>query len=363
MMVAEAESVQGSQRSRTSRDRRTLLWRASLGPCYWKWMPDSATSSCLLCNEDFGWFGSKHHCRECGFIVCASCSPREKEFADGPARVCLTCEKGAQAEQAKKTHKVKLHFTGMTSGSGVIYWVASDYSAADHFPPSDMTGAVASGALSMEGAKETKGAGDGTSSTWSISCETTLPHTVLAISGFHSALGLNAIRTGIFGIPKDGIFASKDGFSNFGPPKFRDCCLVLDKDTTLNLTAKYYLSGGDEELHMLEVVLPLSDAAAAVELGVKYDSLSQGKALVVKQVEAKGLIADWNKAQAAAAGDDAKAKVVQAEDYLMTLDGESVQEWPTKKIVEEVAKRLRTASVEKPISLQFARVVPKVPAM
>jgi hypothetical protein len=40
-----------------------------------RWQPDSEVSQCPICNTQFGFFYRKHHCRKCGRVVCASCSP------------------------------------------------------------------------------------------------------------------------------------------------------------------------------------------------------------------------------------------------------------------------------------------------
>lgn len=40
-----------------------------------RWQPDSEVSNCPICDTQFGFFYRKHHCRKCGRVVCASCSP------------------------------------------------------------------------------------------------------------------------------------------------------------------------------------------------------------------------------------------------------------------------------------------------
>ena len=39
------------------------------------WQPDSEVSNCPICGTSFGFWYRKHHCRKCGRVVCASCSP------------------------------------------------------------------------------------------------------------------------------------------------------------------------------------------------------------------------------------------------------------------------------------------------
>lgn len=40
-----------------------------------RWQPDAEVSSCPLCATHFNFWYRKHHCRKCGRVVCANCSP------------------------------------------------------------------------------------------------------------------------------------------------------------------------------------------------------------------------------------------------------------------------------------------------
>ena len=57
------------------------------------WVPDASCQECMLCSASFGWFCRKHHCRQCGSLVCAECSPH-RALARGyltPQRICAGC--------------------------------------------------------------------------------------------------------------------------------------------------------------------------------------------------------------------------------------------------------------------------------
>lgn len=40
-----------------------------------RWQPDSEVANCPICGKSFGFWFRKHHCRKCGRVVCANCSP------------------------------------------------------------------------------------------------------------------------------------------------------------------------------------------------------------------------------------------------------------------------------------------------
>ncbi|QDS70215.1 hypothetical protein FKW77_006958 [Venturia effusa] len=52
-----------------SADRRTSEFALP------KWQADSEVTLCPVCKNSFTFFYRKHHCRKCGRVVCASCSP------------------------------------------------------------------------------------------------------------------------------------------------------------------------------------------------------------------------------------------------------------------------------------------------
>jgi len=58
------------------------------------WIIDHDISFCMICLKDFGWFLRKHHCRACGFVVCAYCSPysiKIDALVENKSRICENC--------------------------------------------------------------------------------------------------------------------------------------------------------------------------------------------------------------------------------------------------------------------------------
>lgn len=60
-----------------------------------QWVRDKMVTMCMRCQEPFNALTRRrHHCRACGYVVCAKCSDYRAELKyDGnrPNRVCLTC--------------------------------------------------------------------------------------------------------------------------------------------------------------------------------------------------------------------------------------------------------------------------------
>lgn len=54
-----------------------------------KWQPDAEVSKCPVCEQEFTFLFRKHHCRKCGRVVCAQCSPHRitipREYIVQPA--------------------------------------------------------------------------------------------------------------------------------------------------------------------------------------------------------------------------------------------------------------------------------------
>ena len=45
-----------------------------------QWTPNSAATACEVCAKGFGMLRRKHHCRQCGKLVCKACLPRTTEL-------------------------------------------------------------------------------------------------------------------------------------------------------------------------------------------------------------------------------------------------------------------------------------------
>merc|ERR1711918_305485 len=56
------------------------------------WVDEATCKSCMMpsCNQGFGLFSSKHHCRRCGRMVCKACVKYDNSV-DTPVAVKGTC--------------------------------------------------------------------------------------------------------------------------------------------------------------------------------------------------------------------------------------------------------------------------------
>jgi hypothetical protein len=60
-----------------------------------EWIPDAEVSSCARCNQAFSLTFRRHHCRNCGDVVCYICSENRailpKINLTTPQRICVAC--------------------------------------------------------------------------------------------------------------------------------------------------------------------------------------------------------------------------------------------------------------------------------
>jgi len=58
------------------------------------WTPDSEVKNCQGCATKFTFTNRRHHCRQCGIVVCGGCTTNKKELPKlGKVRVCDKCFK------------------------------------------------------------------------------------------------------------------------------------------------------------------------------------------------------------------------------------------------------------------------------
>lgn len=59
------------------------------------WVPDDYSQCCMICKTHFTFFRRRHHCRQCGILICYLCSPFKKLLPNVdikyPVRVCSLC--------------------------------------------------------------------------------------------------------------------------------------------------------------------------------------------------------------------------------------------------------------------------------
>ena len=58
------------------------------------WVVDEDVDDCMCCGDKFNWFKRRHHCRNCGNLVCGDCSPFKSKvpnFPETKSRVCKDC--------------------------------------------------------------------------------------------------------------------------------------------------------------------------------------------------------------------------------------------------------------------------------
>ncbi|XP_061078694.1 pleckstrin homology domain-containing family F member 1-like [Conger conger] len=66
------------------------------------WIPDKASAICMRCCTKFSFSQRRHHCRQCGILVCGSCSSQRfliPNISREPVRVCQVCFQNLQAKE------------------------------------------------------------------------------------------------------------------------------------------------------------------------------------------------------------------------------------------------------------------------
>jgi hypothetical protein len=59
------------------------------------WMSDSDSENCNVCDAEFSMFNRRHHCRQCGLLICNDCS-----IMNGSLRVCYHCDENTKSNAA-----------------------------------------------------------------------------------------------------------------------------------------------------------------------------------------------------------------------------------------------------------------------
>ncbi|XP_036922297.1 pleckstrin homology domain-containing family F member 1 isoform X1 [Sturnira hondurensis] len=80
------------------------------------WIPDKATDICMRCTQTrFSALTRRHHCRQCGFVVCAECSRARfllPRLSPKPLRVCSLCYRELAAQKRREEEE-----EGQSAGS------------------------------------------------------------------------------------------------------------------------------------------------------------------------------------------------------------------------------------------------------
>eukprot|EP01125_Pyxidicula_operculata_P004522 TRINITY_DN170_c0_g1_i3.p1 TRINITY_DN170_c0_g1~~TRINITY_DN170_c0_g1_i3.p1 ORF type:complete len:563 (-),score=111.61 TRINITY_DN170_c0_g1_i3:575-2263(-) len=71
---------------------RNLIVNTTPSPAAPVWVPDKDAKKCTVCEVKFTFTNRRHHCRQCGKLVCGDCSSNKRELSgQGIVRVCTKC--------------------------------------------------------------------------------------------------------------------------------------------------------------------------------------------------------------------------------------------------------------------------------
>ena len=84
-------------------------------------MEDEQTANCFICACSFGFLTRRHHCRQCGQVVCDPCSQNRKLLESSRTgslkRVCLKCWDGTPSASSRALAAAGLSAGGSPGGA------------------------------------------------------------------------------------------------------------------------------------------------------------------------------------------------------------------------------------------------------
>jgi hypothetical protein len=90
----QRQPQRGGQQQESDQQQQSRV-RSGDPPAVISWVPDSSNQTCMAsqCGAPFTLFKRRHHCRVCGKLFCAACSPKRKvaRLGAAPQRICSGC--------------------------------------------------------------------------------------------------------------------------------------------------------------------------------------------------------------------------------------------------------------------------------
>ncbi|XP_055386108.1 pleckstrin homology domain-containing family F member 2 [Condylostylus longicornis] len=87
------------------------------------WVPDNEATVCMHCKKtQFTMLNRRHHCRNCGAVVCGPCSSKKyllPQQSNKPVRVCLGCFDQLNKHKMDQTNKTTMNATQANNNSTV----------------------------------------------------------------------------------------------------------------------------------------------------------------------------------------------------------------------------------------------------
>eukprot|EP01105_Mastigella_eilhardi_P001751 TRINITY_DN1211_c0_g1_i15.p1 TRINITY_DN1211_c0_g1~~TRINITY_DN1211_c0_g1_i15.p1 ORF type:complete len:683 (+),score=177.56 TRINITY_DN1211_c0_g1_i15:57-2105(+) len=107
-----------------------------------RWIPDKEFEMCMVCGSKFTVINRRHHCRNCGKIVCSGCSKAKRVLAQRsetkPERVCTFCNDFLDIKSActfKSTVALRRNTISFTSPGAAVHAAVSAAAAAPSAVP------------------------------------------------------------------------------------------------------------------------------------------------------------------------------------------------------------------------------------
>lgn len=123
-----SDKESGHQVAKAKKKINNAFVLPAAAPAKENWIADADVSQCPCCQTvQFSMFDRRHHCRRCGRVVCAHCSPHRRlvdGYGDVPVRTCNDCHSSI-LEDGSDSKDIRSSVRRSSNQDGQLVWCLS----------------------------------------------------------------------------------------------------------------------------------------------------------------------------------------------------------------------------------------------